>query len=178
MKLVITADAALRQVELRFEDLGQGAARVALVRAVNHTGRKALTAVRRALVRQTSIPRRVVVAGVSPVPARAAGAGEIAFTIVGSGRKIPLKLFRARQTRSGVSAHVWGGLKHYPSAFIVRSLGHHVFRRVSRRRLPIERLTGPSIADEMVRDQSLQAFREAASGLPDRVRHEIGWLLR
>ena len=177
MQIIIKPDAALARVEGLYVMLGSGQARLVMARAVNHTGRKALTAVRRALVAQTSIPRPVIVAGVSPRPARARGSSAIEFAIVGSGRRIPLKLFRARQTKSGVTAKVWGGPKEFPSAFIVRSLGSHVFRRAGRSRLPIKRLFGPSIANEMIKDQSLSAFERVAAELSGRIDHEINRLL-
>lgn len=177
MQVVITPDAALRRLEYLYLALGKGKARVALARAVNHTGRKALTAVRRAMVAQTSIPRPVIVAGVTPRSASSSGSAAIAFVIVGSGRKIPLKLFRPRRTKSGVTARVWGGPKAYPSAFIVRSLGSHVFRRVGKSRLPIEKLSGPDIASEMIKDQSLAAFERVVGELPTRLTHEVDRLL-
>lgn len=174
MKIVVTPDVNFRRIEAVAQTLGEARVRTALSRAVNHTGRKALTAVRRALVAQTSIPRPVVVAGVTPRPATR---DTLSYAIVASGRRLPLKLFRPKQTSTGVTARVWGGTQDYPSAFIVASLGSHVFRRIGRPRLPITKLYGPSLADELVKDQSRAAFERVVQDLEPRVMHEMKRLL-
>ena len=174
MKIVVTPDVNFRRIEAVAQTLGEARVRTALSRAVNHTGRKALTAVRRALVTQTSIPRPVVVAGVTPRPATR---DTLSYAIVASGRRLPLKLFRPKQTASGVTARVWGGQQDFRSAFIVASLGSHVFRRIGRPRLPITKLYGPSLADELVKDQSRAAFERVVQDLEPRVMHEMKRLL-
>jgi hypothetical protein len=63
-----------------------------------------------------------------------------------------LKKLRPRQTGDGVTAHG----RQYPGAFIVSSLGGHVFRRTGKGRWPIEKV----IFD--IKDQGEQAFENAA----------------
>lgn len=56
---------------------------------------------------------------------------------------IPLKDFKPVQTKVGVSAKAWGQRKVYEGAFIVDSIGRHVFKRRTKKRLPIDKLHGP-----------------------------------
>jgi len=100
--------------------------------------------------------------------------GLLEYQIKAKGGPIPLKHFRARETKSGVSASPWNNLKHYRSAFIVAKLGGHVFWRTSRAPLPIERVAGPNVPKEMVKAETAAAFEATVSGsLPGRVAHEI-----
>jgi Prophage minor tail protein Z (GPZ) len=69
-------------------------------------------------------------------------------TYVRSSRKRwPLIDFRATQTGVGVrAAKPWGKAQVFPGAFIANAGGHRgVFKRVSRKRLPIKELWGPSV---------------------------------
>ncbi len=47
------------------------------------------------------------------------------------------------------------------SAFVIRRYDGNVYRRTSKARFPIVKLTGPAIPIEMVREKSVEAFREA-----------------
>jgi hypothetical protein len=60
--------------------------------------------------------------------------------------RIPLKNFGAKQTKAGVTYQIehTGQRMLAPSAFIVKSLGGHVFQRRGKSRLPIEKKFGPS----------------------------------
>lgn len=63
-------------------------------------------------------------------------------------RPIPLIEFGARQTRQGVrAAKPWGRSQVFKSAFIATMPSGHrgVFRRRTKRRLPIKEMMGPSI---------------------------------
>lgn len=170
--------------------LGAGGARKAMVRALNHEGAKAFTAVRRALVRQTGIPSGRISAGLRQKRAyggSASGSGAILeHAIVGTGKPLPLKYFKARQTRKGVSAAPWNERRIFVGSFNTGGsfetgrkpvMGGHVFVRIGRGRTPIEKLYGPGIANELVRDQVALAFKGVAFGLPARLGHEIGRLL-
>jgi len=62
------------------------------------------------------------------------------------GSRIPLKDFNARQKKRGVSYTVQKGRRQtLDSAFIVKSMGDHVFKRVAGPRVPIIKLFGPSV---------------------------------
>jgi len=67
----------------------------------------------------------------------------LTFSIIVKWGSIPLKDFNPRQTKKGVTAKAWGSRKVYDGAFIVDSLGRHVFVRKTDKRLPIKKLYGP-----------------------------------
>ena len=144
----------------------------ALRRALNHTGDKARTAVKSALGKQIGAPQAALVkyGGFRSVRANFA---RLDYQIVADGGPIPLKHFRARQTKKGVTAAPWNNRKLYKSAFIVDRLGGHAFWRTGKKRLPIERIAGPNVPKELLKDQSLAAFHAASQALPGRVAHEI-----
>ena len=144
-----------------------------LRRAVNHTGDKVHTAVMRALAQQIGAPQAVIRRYGKITKLRANNA-TLTYIIRCAGGPIPLKHFRAYQTRKGVSAAPWKNRKTYRSAFIVPSLGGHAFWRTGSKRLPIERIAGPNVPKEIVKDASAAAFHAVtAATLPARVAHEI-----
>jgi hypothetical protein len=59
---------------------------------------------------------------------------------------IPMKDFNPRQTKQGVTAKAWGKRKVYKDTFIVEELGHHVFVRKGKERLPIKKVYGANPA--------------------------------
>lgn len=150
---------------------------VALALAVNHTGAKATTQVKRALVKQTGAKYRTITAQLTTVNA---SAGRLVYRIRGRGLATSLKDFGARQTARGVSAAPWAKRRVFPHSFGpgIAKLGGHVFVRASKRRLPLKKLWGPIIPYEMVKGESRTAFERAvASDLPSRLAHELGRLL-
>lgn len=158
------------------ERLGAGKLRQAEVRALNHVGAKALTAVKRALIAQTSLPRAAVEAGLAAQKASKANTEE--FRIVGTGKRASLRSFAPHQFAAGVRVKIWGRFQRYPHTFIVSSLGEgQVFRRVGKSRYPIKKLWGPGIGSELVKDQSKAAFEKVATELEPRLRHEMERIL-
>ena len=145
----------------------------AIARALNHTGGVASTQVKRALVRQVGVKSAAVNAALRKVRATPAG---LIFELRSSGKHLGLKDFAARQTKRGVSAAPWRQRRVFPNTFM--GPGGHVYKRTSKKRLPIEKLWGPSIPKEMVRGESAQAFRSTvAERLPQRLQHELLRLL-
>jgi len=74
----------------------------------------------------------------------------------------------------------WRRRRQYPSAFIVESLGEHVFwnthawSETSERFNKLERIAGPNVPQEMVKDHVAAAFEALVStDLPARLEHEI-----
>jgi hypothetical protein len=149
-----------------------------LTRAINHTGRKAVTEMRKVLLVQTGLKsatiRRAVTSSSTP--------GQ--FVIRSRGGNIALKYFGARETRKGVSAAPWGARRIYPLTFIkggrfpnrvALNMGGHVFRRVGSSRLPIEGgKSGLFIPTEMVSGQSATAFYAVVDrDLSGRIAHEL-----
>ena len=147
-------------VRIRFEAachrLGEGTARRAFSMALNKEGRNAYTQHRRALVQQSSIPRGVVNAAMR---FRGSTRSTLSTRIVGSGRHLPLSVFGPKQFSYGVRAKIWGRAQTYRSAFMVKRFGNSVFKRVGKARLPIERLWGPAVPTEMLRDEALAAWQ-------------------
>lgn len=147
-----------------------------LRRALNHTGDKAYTLVRRLIAQHTRVPVRMIDKYGAMKKRRAAVKGTgLEYRIEATGKGIPLKVFKAYQTRKGVTVDVWPkGRYLIPHAFIVKSLGGHVFWRTSKSRTPIARPTGPSIPKELVKKYVDEAFQSLVSReLPQRVEHEV-----
>lgn len=179
-------DGILKRFDNQLKSLGEAKGRQAMARAVNHTARKTSTAVKRALVKQTSAPRAIVQSTVKLRLAAHRGGGAIEAMIHATGSELPLHLFSARQFRYGVRAKVWGKNQRFPSMFgaagdnpkTVAALGGQVFVRSGKSRLPIEKAFGPSIPKEMVIGETRDTFeRESRAGLEERLRHEISRLL-
>lgn len=142
-------------------------------RALNHTGRKVFTGVKRSLARQVGVTQAVVMKR-GALRKRMASNSLLEFRIHSSGEFMPLKDFGPNQQKKGVKAAPWNKRQLFKSTFIVDSLGGHVFKRVGKARLPIEKLYGPSIPREMVRGETAKQFGILVrQGLPARIEHEI-----
>lgn len=153
----------------------------AVSRAINHTGNIANTGVTRALVAQTGAKRAGVVRTLKRNPATP---DHLEFAIVGTGKHLGLKDFGARQIKAGVSAAPWRQRRVFKGAFIVGSIGGHVFTNTgkwsdkSKRFNKLKKMFGPAIPKEMVRGQSAETFRTVVSErLPERLVHEITRIL-
>lgn len=150
--------------------------------AVKHTGGKAVSAMRSALVGQTGLKRGTLVRAIKGA---SSGAG---YVIKSHGGDIRLKFFGARETRKGVSAAPWNKRKVYAGTFIKGGrfpnrkglpFGGQVMRRVGRKRLPIKgQKSGLYIPEEMVKGQSEAAFyRTLETDLAPRLEHELSRIL-
>lgn len=145
----------------------------ALRRALNHTGGKVTTRTKRELSQQIGAPQTAIMK-YGKVKPKLATSSNLEFQVVSNGGPIPLKHFKARQTRKGVTASPWNNRKTYRSAFVVATAGGHAFWRDGKTRLPITRIAGPNVPKEMVKDQVAEAFRSlVSSDLPPRVEHEV-----
>lgn len=153
---------------------------LALIRAVNHTGDKARTQMRRVLVGQTGLTMKTIRNAVTSKHAFNGGA----YEIKSKGGNVRLKYFKARETSKGVSAAPWGARRVYPGTFIkggkfpkrvALNMGGHVYKRTGTARLPIEGgRSGLFIPNEMVTGSSEAAFYSTIeSQLPDRIAHEL-----
>ncbi len=155
----------------------------AIRRAVNHTGDKTRTQVVRALAAQTGAKYGVVR---KALHITRANYSNLSYIIHGTGRHMSLKEFgmRTRTVRLGslktkrvqryrvVSAAPWNKRRDFPGVFL--GPGGHAYKRASDKRLPIEKLWGPSIPREMVRDMTREAFFSTVqSTLPARFEHEL-----
>jgi hypothetical protein len=108
---------------------------------------------------------------------------DLKSTLVVTGRPIPLREYKARPTRAGVTVEVTPGdrklIEHQGNkAFIVEGLGKHVFAREGGSRLPIKKLFGPSLPATFVSEQVERQWVEIAKDsmikrMSDEVRFEL-----
>lgn len=168
---------------LRFEAgvtrLGQRTARLAYSRAMNHTGRRAMTRVRRSIRAQSSIKAGDVR---SQTRFHSASMSNLIIRLSAQGEYFPLIYFGARQFSYGVRAKVWGRMVQYRGLFIVNSIGQ-VFRNTrqfsprSGRNNAIEKAWGPSVPREMLRDESMETWNDMQPDFAARVGHELERIL-
>lgn len=139
-------------------------------RALNKTGDVVYTAVKRRLTKTTSIPYGRINKVVSK---RSARPGHEVVTIGAKAEATSLKDFAPKQQRKGVRAKVWGRSQLYRRTFI--GPGGHVYKRTTGKRLPIEKLFGPVVANELVRKETASiAAKIVTAKYPGHLRHEIG----
>lgn len=175
------------QVMLRFgtkmTELGDGKAKLAMKRAIVHTGKKAKTQVVRALTSQTGLKRKTIVRAVKDVRA-----GDLQFILQTDGGEVSLRHFKARETRAGVKASPWNKPQVFKGTFmkggrfpkrVGLKMNGQVFQRTGSKRSPIERVkSGLFIPTEMVTGQTQQAWRAVIDrDLMPRLQHEIGRML-
>lgn len=156
-----------------FHDLAIETREKAEIRAVNHTGNKAFTAMARSLSRQVGL--RVGEAK-SSMNKRMAYAGSPVFRILSKGSHIPAYRFGGRQTRKGASAAPWKTRRVFPGTFVAgMGSGHRgIFVRKSSARLPVKELWGPAFPVEMVKGETKDTFdRLVETELPARFEHEL-----
>jgi hypothetical protein len=169
----------LDQTRVRYEamvhQVGEGAAALAFSRALNHESRKTFTAVKRALRKQTDIPPFMITASTA---FRFSSKHHLRTIITGSGRELPLLLFKPSQFSYGVRARVWGRHQVYRSSFIVARFGGNVFHRTSHKRFPIQKMFGPSVPKEMLKDETLETFERSGNAIMDRAMHELSRILK
>jgi hypothetical protein len=172
--LIISAqDQVLAKYGNALAALGEGQARTALSRALNHEGDRGRTRVKRALVKQTGIKYGAVnktVATVRSTPTT------LTYTLKARGDETNIAWFGGVQRRNGVSAAPWHKRRIFRHAFIVPRFGR-AFIRTSKSRLPIRPLYGPNLARELVKDSSAAAWQRGVANLVARVGHEIGRML-
>lgn len=171
--LKFTGD-GLPKMEEAIKRLGsESKAKAAYRMALNDTNKAIHTRVKRVLSEQMGASQRDIVKHGGIKMIRAINS-RLEASIVAKGGYMPLSDFKSRQVKRGVSAAPWGTRRIFPKTFIVRSLGGNAFKRLGAKRLPIEKLWGPAVPREMVRDQSAKAFEEvSARMLPTEVRRQI-----
>lgn len=157
----ITGDGIMRLADATAALGDRRNAYTAFRRGLNKAGQMAYTQVKREVAKQIGASQAKVVryGGLKRIPAT----GQLLETrIIARGGHIPLNDFKARQTRSGVSAAPWARRVVFGGTFIVGSIGGNVFKRIGPSRLPIEKLWGPSVPKEVVKDRSREAFESTA----------------
>lgn len=181
--------------------VGEGQARIAMSRAINRAVDMSYTQVVRALVKQTSIPRALLVSQISKNKSAQLGTGPLVGSIYATGSELPLSKFRPVQFSWGVRAKVWGKVERFPHAFIFggtfrnkaapiagNAPEYHVFVRNGRtmqdregkkgRDNAFAELFGPSIPKEMVKDAAAETFlRVSREALIKRLSVELNHIL-
>lgn len=101
--------------------------------AVNATARKTKSVVAKEVTKELAVAQKVVKAQISQ-PRKARASSPIAEVQLRKSKRIPLRDFGARQNKKGVSYRISKstGRRTIPGAFIVQSLGGHVFVRNGR----------------------------------------------
>ena len=186
--LTVTVSAAqVREMRASIEAIGKNADG-AIARAVNHTGDKAKTAVTRALVAQTGLRRKTIVAFLK-VKRASATKGTVTYALRGRGGNISLKYFGARETTAGVSAAPLGQRMVFAGTFMKAgrfpkrvdkpNWNGQVFRRAGGStgagKDKLEKVrSGVLLPDQLVSGASAEAFRQVVnSDLPARLDHEL-----
>ena len=162
--------------------------RQADARALNRAGDMARTQTKRALAGQTGLTVGYVGQRLLRGTVRASGNRPV-YRISAKGGEIPLKFFKARETRRGVSAAPFGKRRVFAGSFIKGGrfpnrvdigMNQHVYERAGKSRQPIKRVkSGVVFPGEMVKDQSAEAWRRVvADVLPRRIVHEYRQLTK
>lgn len=151
------------------------------VRALNHTGPKARTAMVRALVPQTGMKRKPLNKALRQK--RAFNGGD--YTIAAKGGDVRLMFFKPRETRKGVSAAPWNKRRVYAGSFmkggrfpkrVALAMGGAVLNRAGKSRLPLAAAprSGLYIPTEMVKGNSEAVFYAVVQrDLGPRIAHEL-----
>lgn len=149
-------------------------------RALNHTNDKAFTAVKKALAPQVGLTQTKTVE-LGQVRTRRANFRELSAAIKSDGSHVDLKEFGAKQFSYGVRAKPWGQSRRFEHAFIYAGTLNSgrfvregsVFHRTSSSSLPIEKMFGPAIPEEMVKGATKDAWESKASEIEARIAHEL-----
>jgi hypothetical protein len=170
---VVTFDAS--QVLRNVANL-PGAHRRAISRALNKTAANVRTAASTAIRAKRSLSASTVRKALA---IKQANPNRLVATLSVTGRPIPLKEYRANQTKRGVTVLVSPGkrklVEHAGNkAFFIQKIGGHVFARQGKQRLPVKKLYGPSLPATFLNEEVRRAWTAAAQdALPKRLTEEI-----
>ena len=150
--------------------------RRAISRGLNKTAGNVRTAASVAIRRRRALSAKVVR---NALAIRRATPSKLVSSLVVTGKPIPLRDYKARQTKKGVTAQVSPGKRKLithrgNAAFIVQKLSGHVFARQGKGRLPIKKLFGPSLPSTFVQQEVRAAWTATArDALPKRIAEEV-----
>lgn len=144
---MITISIDQSQVDRLKAALGEKAKRLGaeVAIAINATAKKVSREIAKEIKTELATSVKVIAAAISQT--RKASKAQLGATVtLAKTKRISLKEFGARQTKLGVSYRVskTQGRKSIRSAFISSKLHGHVFTRVGKSRLPIDKKHGPS----------------------------------
>ena len=148
--------------------MGDMRARQVLSAALNKTGDKGRTKIKRALAQATGVKY-----GQIPMRTIPSTPGTLTYTIEQPGDETNLNLFGARQGARGVSARPWGVRRTFPGTFLVASWGNKVYSRDSASRFPVSPLWGPNLAREILKEEPVKQFDSATDELQRQVENQL-----
>lgn len=164
------------QVLKTLDEMPRGPARRAIVRGLNKTATNVRTSASSAIRKRRALSAKVVR---DALAIRKANNQKLVSSIVVTGRPIPLRDYKARQTKKGITAQVSPGKRKLVShrgnaAFFVQKIGGHVFARQGRDRLPIKKLYGPSLPSTFAQEEVRKAWTATAvEVMPKRLAEEM-----
>jgi|GEM_PF-1814518 len=149
---------------------------------LNRAAKKTHTIVKRTVAKQMGVTQAAVVKH-GGLRVSNAHAGKLIATIDASGKFLPVKDFKPRQGKAGVSASPWGKRTMFPGTWIdsgrransgigpstKAAAGGQVFTRTDKfnrksgRNNAIKALSGPAVPVELVRRETAKAFEEVAN---------------
>jgi hypothetical protein len=170
----------IRALEVLFEKVGAQKV-VAIRRALNRVGDQLYTRTIKVVAKQVGTTQRSIRKYM--IKKRVFAGARAVYRIVGEAPAMSLKEFSPRQTPQGVSAAPWGHRRIFKHSFISAALGGHVFVREIHGggragRLPIRKLWGPVLANELVRGGMEEEHKRATEELSNRIAHEIDAILQ
>lgn len=171
---VITFD--VRKVLGNVGEIPRGPMRRAAVRGLNKVVVNVRTSASTAIRQRRALSAKVVR---DAMAIRKATNQHLVSSIVVTGRPIPLKGYKANQTKRGVTVAVTPGKRTLVShagnkAFIIDKIGGHVFARQGKSRLPVKKLFGPSLPSTFVQEQVRAAWTATAmDAMPKRLAEEM-----
>ena len=174
MRLLINAkDQVLGKFGNQLSALGEGQARIAMSRALNHEGDKGRTQVKRALAKQIGIKYGAIDKAMATIRSTPA---TLTYRLKARGDETNIAWFGGVQRIRGVSAAPWNKRRIFRHAFVITGFGR-AFVRMSKQRLPIRWLYGPNIGRELVKDTSAAAWQRGVAAIVSRIGHEIRRML-
>jgi hypothetical protein len=141
----MTLKAKLGELEKALGDVGPKKLRQQVAIALNQTAKRTERTLAKEIAKELVLAQKEIRKGINQV-SKATNEQLTATVRQKESSKIPLKQYKARQNKAGVRYRISkkGGGKQIKSAFISEKLGSHVYKRTSKKRLPIQKLYGPS----------------------------------
>lgn len=160
MRVTVTLDATVERFASRLSALPIKARR-AMVEGLNEGGDLERTQVRRALRAQTGVIKAGAIT--SRTSTRRASGGNLTYVIGGTGKGMPIKEFPVTAGAGApVTARPWAVTHRFERSFKTSRKGLLRARRGASR-FPIRALYGPSVAKEIVKDETAAEFTDNAS---------------
>ena len=167
--------------------------RKAIVASLNRAGDMGYTAAKRALSAQTGVKQSALEHGAEGLAKIHASIDTLEFRLIARSSTTPLSYFSPTQTKAGVAASPWNKRRTFSGTFMATMSSGHVGvfahesgpQNYARRVSPttgriyysatnIRQLWGPSIAKELLRGETPEAFKKTATdNFVPRLTHEL-----